>query len=1693
MTIYRHRGIAARAALFVFFCAAWAAVHGSVLPSLPPTTLVDAYGKLPILFEGNRGQADPTAKFIARGNGYAVFLTPQETLITLSRTGSTQRASPTSLSAPAQTVIGMRFAGSNQAAPLIGERRTESTSNYFLGPDPTLHVTDIPHYGSVRRAGIYPGIDAVFYGNQRQLEYDLVVAPGADPRAIRLSFTGARKVSIDRVGNLVLQGATGDVVQHKPVIYQERDGERKPIAGRYIKRGREVGFQIAAYDQRLPLIIDPVVSYATFLGGVKNDSGQAIAVDAAGNAYITGYTSSPKFPAANPIDRRIGHNEQDAFVVKLNATGTALIYSTYLGGSKGFDSGNGIAVDSAGNAYVAGTTTGKGFPTTTGAYQSVGTSWVAKLNPTGNALVYSTAIAGARVNALALGAGGNAYVAGWADSTFITTPGSFQPLSPIKTGNGSRSNAFVAKLNPTGTALIFGTFLAGNGTDEARGLAIDVAGNAYVAGATNSPDFPTLNSIQPYRGQYSLGTVPDHSNAFITKLNASGTGLLYSTFLGGNFRDGANAIAVDGAGQAHVTGTTSGSFPTYNAFQSFKNIPDPSFSAAFVAKFTASGSALVYSSLIGGGPCPVGAIAGCPIHHGDQGLAVAINAAGDAYYVGSALSIGATNPIQPDFRQATNNVYVAKVAPTGQAITILLIGGSGIAGDTASGDVGRGVALDALGAIYLTGTTSSIDFPVTAGAYQPTLLYNTRKDAGGQDAFVVKLIPTTNYNVTLASSANPSLASQPVSITAMITASGSPPISFGNVSISEVLTAGVNLTPSNGVASFVTSFNPGIHRLSAVYRAQSDGGAAQLYQVTAATGPCQAANAGALSAPGKPLVVMIAPVPCSTITLPSPIDIDIDAVDTDGGLAGIDIYANGILVGTTTQSWNGLYMYRFAWSNPAPAPGTYSLTAVARDTTGQSTTSVPLVFSVGQPNQAPAVSLTAPATGSMFRVGNAVTVTANAVDPDGSIARVDFLADGTVFAATNVPPYSAVWSNFIAGSHMLSAVAIDSQGARTTSANVSVTVAPNSLPSVSLTTPLAGAQFISPATINFAATASDTDGTIAKVEFMLDGAVVGTSTMPPYAATATGVLAGTHSITAKATDNDNGTRTSTAISVTVAANQLPTVSLTSPTSGSTFTAPTDITLTANAADSDGSVVKVEFFVGTTLLDTRTGAPYTTVWKNPLPGSYTLTAKATDNRGATTTSTAVPITVGGTAVRITAPADGTALAAPAEITLQISAVTANGNSLTKLEVFDGASLLRTFNVSGNSININYGLLDVETGSHVYTVKATLNTGTVVTSEPVTVNVQAAAAVQLSTLSNFYLAPAAIDLYANVTPAANTTITKVEFFSNGNTLIGTVTAAPYNFRWSSVVAGSYVVTAKVTDSRGLTTTSAALNITVSSSVSIQLNAALNGSTVNEDAIYVSGTVGAPPNSAVNVNGQLASVTSGGQFYLNDLSLQPGVNTVMATVTALDGQTANQVISITRSTAPATFVVTVPAGGLATAASPFAALVTVENRGNGVFATVTVSCDDPGAGLVSATLGSFNCSYTAPGVHSVRVTVRDAGGGVVYEVVKVVTIKSPYEQIANVKAVYTGLIDRLKAGDKAAALKMFFGHAQSKYDAIFTALGANLALAASQLGDIKGVTVDDEIAEIVVTRMVAGQQRTFLIQLSRGEDGIWRIESM
>ncbi|HEX8119032.1 MAG TPA: SBBP repeat-containing protein, partial [Pyrinomonadaceae bacterium] len=509
------------------------------------------YGRVALGFEANRGQTENSVDFIARGAGYALFLKSSEAVFVLKN----QKA------ASQPKVLRMKLVGSDASATAVGADELEGKTNYLVGDDPSQWRTGVPTYGRVRYAGVYEGVDLVYYGNQRQLEYDFRVAPGADPRALGLKFEGADKVELDANGDLLLKLGEEVVRQPKPFAYQETAGARREVEAAYaVGADGLVRFAVGGYDPARALVIDPVLVYSTFLGGSEGDNAIAVAVDSAGNAYVAGATGSVNFPTVGPVQPAKAGNV-DAFVTKLNAAGTAVVYSTYIGGGDE-DRALGVAVDSAGSAYVTGLTISDNFPTAAPfkASKTGGASdaFVLKLNPAGSGFVYSTYLGGSNSDTgrgIAVDAAGSAYVTGYIASTDFPTANAVQPT---KVGVGD--DAFVTKLNPAGSALVYSTYLGGRADDGGGGIAIDTAGSAYVTGLTSSTNFPLLGAIQ--------ATNKGAADAFVTKLNPAGTALVYSTYLGGVNQDEGLDIAVDSSGNAHITGTTfSPDYPTANAFR----------------------------------------------------------------------------------------------------------------------------------------------------------------------------------------------------------------------------------------------------------------------------------------------------------------------------------------------------------------------------------------------------------------------------------------------------------------------------------------------------------------------------------------------------------------------------------------------------------------------------------------------------------------------------------------------------------------------------------------------------------------------------------------------------------------------------------------------------------------------------------------------------------------------------------------------------------------------------------------------------------------------------------------------------------------------------------------------------------------------------------------------------------------------
>ena len=465
------------------------------------------YGRLPLSFELNQGQADTAVNFLARGQGYAFYLTPTGAALSLRAPAAESGA-----------VVRMEFQGANVHSRVSGADPLPGVTNYFVGNDPSQWHTHVPNYAKVRYDGVYPGVDLVYYGNQQQLEYDLVVAPGADPTRITLNFQGVQALEVSTAGDLVLNTGHGELVQHKPVIYQTINGQRRSIAGSYAVQGTQARFKLAGYDRSQPLIIDPTLTYSTYFGGKDFDYGDSIAVDASGNAYVTGLIYSSRSAFAKGRDCPTDGNG-DAFIAKLSHDGSRLLYSTYLGGSAE-DLGHGIAVDASGNAYVTGLTRSQDFPTTRGAVQSrfnagaIQHAFVARLDAYG-ALFYATYLGGKGSDvgqAIAVDAKDNAYVTGYTSSSnFPTTAGAFQ-----KSLNGLQ-NAFVTKINASGSALQYSTFLGGDDYDFGFGIAVNSQGNAYVTGATYgifTSTFPTTSNA--YQTAYA-----GSGDAFVTKLSAT--------------------------------------------------------------------------------------------------------------------------------------------------------------------------------------------------------------------------------------------------------------------------------------------------------------------------------------------------------------------------------------------------------------------------------------------------------------------------------------------------------------------------------------------------------------------------------------------------------------------------------------------------------------------------------------------------------------------------------------------------------------------------------------------------------------------------------------------------------------------------------------------------------------------------------------------------------------------------------------------------------------------------------------------------------------------------------------------------------------------------------------------------------------------------------------------------------------------
>lgn len=697
---------------------------------------LDAYAALPLAFTENAGQTDARVRHYAHaGRRFSVFLTAREARFLFRDSGEDGMRKV--------SAIALRFLGSNPEVAIRGEGKRVGTVNYLVSHDPRRWHTGLSTYERVVYHDLWPGVDMALQGLSGKLKYEFLVRPGADVGQIRLAYEGAARLAVQGDGNLLVATPTGELEDERPISYQLVGGERRPVPSSFAldEEGTAYGFTLnEGYDPSYPLVIDPGLAYSTFLGGTEGESSAGIAVDAWGHAFVVGQTESIDFPTTVGALNTTSNSPlyTDVFVTKLNADGSGLVYSTYLGGSH-YDGattldigwGMGIAVDLSGCAYITGVTRSLDFPVTAGAFDTTADpfrsdAFVTKLNADGSALVYSTYLGAGSPEPLgpggaehglgiAVDASGSAYVTGFsyvpfAIPDFPTTPGALDT-----TFNGGSSDAFVTKLDATGSSLVYSTYLGGSGPEMGFGIAVDASGYAYVTGRTSSPDFPvTGGAFDPV---YEPPPQPfGNSDAFVTKLDVDGSALVYSTYLGGGgpdcvVDDGAlqssicgdhgRAIAVDSGGHAYITGLAGSHFPTTPG--AFATSVEPLQRGAFVTKLDPSGSSLLYSTYV-----PERGLA-----HG--GLGIGVDAAGSAHITG-----GEANPL-------FFGVYLGSIAKLNPAGSVLLYASTGPF-------VGKGIAVDPAGSAYVTGFVTTPDFPTTPGAFDRTF------NAG--DAFVLKLVFT---------------------------------------------------------------------------------------------------------------------------------------------------------------------------------------------------------------------------------------------------------------------------------------------------------------------------------------------------------------------------------------------------------------------------------------------------------------------------------------------------------------------------------------------------------------------------------------------------------------------------------------------------------------------------------------------------------------------------------------------------------------------------------------------------------------------------------------------------------------------------------------------------------------------------------------------------------------------------------------
>ena len=747
-----------------------------------PVSQNAGYGRLPLTFEANYGQANPQAKFLTRGRGYTAHLTTDGMILSL-RTKqdpvSRSQASARSHEKSVNSTLEIKLDGAKANPTAVGEELQPGVVNYFIGRNPANWHTNIPTYGRVRYKNVYPGIDLVYHGNRQQLEYDFELQAGARPEQIAFEIRGANQSELDGSGNLVLTVNGSKLQVQCPVVYQVVNGQRKPVNGSYVmKDPAHVGFSISEYDRSQPLVIDPVLAYATYLGGSGNEVTGGTAVDSAGNLYVTGYTDSSDFPSGTD---GLPAGANHVFVSKLNPSGSSLVYTAYLGGN-GQDYGVGLVLDGSNGAFVTGSTTSSDFPTVN-AYQQTQpgpyTGFLTHISADGSSIVYSTYLGGSTFDqptSIAINTTGQVYVAGYTMSQNFPVANALQGTVSANQGGYYGEYGFVTKFSQNGSSLVYSTYLGGSSNvaqmcgstpcypspySAVSAISLDANDNAYVVGTTNTYDFPaTPGTFQP--------TNTTSSNAYVgtvTKLTNVGA-LAYSTYFYQSSESPMSiaSVAVDGSGAAYITGTaqSDGTFPVTTTSLCDPGVYGFDCSYAFVTKFDPSASTLLYSTFLG------------PYNYASP-VSILLDSQSDAYVLTSTTSpqYQTLNPIQ-----AYDNgldVLLVEINPDATAqLFSTFLGGS-------SDEMPTGMALDSGENVYVVGGTSSSDFPVTQGAFQTQY-------AGSNDGFLAKVFTGTAPLVSISSTAlqfpNTVVGAQSQAINVQLQNLGAIPLTLSSVSVS---------------------------------------------------------------------------------------------------------------------------------------------------------------------------------------------------------------------------------------------------------------------------------------------------------------------------------------------------------------------------------------------------------------------------------------------------------------------------------------------------------------------------------------------------------------------------------------------------------------------------------------------------------------------------------------------------------------------------------------------------------------------------------------------------------------------------------------------------------------------------------------------------------------------------------------------